>query len=450
MPLFDLPNELLELVFEQFIASRRRFKYYIDRSVFRLRSLRKLSFNIPRWTTQYRADQSLPYIHSYLMYQILRAEPTTASKFGRIRLVSRILNESDDDLECLSSLVSLAAHWNIMHLLKDRHICEKDDIEADVFVAAAYLGREDYVAHLIAKGVPSYESTNADPFRSVVFGFALRAATLKGNLGIIKLLLTRIPQYRSAGSIPRHVLALILDDSSIHKHQPHICDDAVFSFGLGVLDETRKRSGNEGWICDCLVRALRFASSPTRFEQIAARLPLSYNLHQQNLTGLLLDSAEDGNIEMVSFLLKKGISRAPIRVTPRDRAVSNVAILRMLLGCDSDPIFQQSFMRSALTTAVSRGRISMVKVLLDHGANLNHSFPSPIALAIFKENLDMFQLLRYNGARLDTSETGGVAMKLAEIDGLSSMQDVLVREGVKLNAPVESGLWDKVLTNMKL
>ncbi|KAJ3580159.1 hypothetical protein NPX13_g407 [Xylaria arbuscula] len=411
MPLFDLPNELLELVFEQFIASRRRFKYYIDRSVFRLRSLRKLSFNIPRWTTQYRADQSLPYIHSYLMYQILRAEPTTASKFGRIRLVSRILNESDDDLECLSSLVSLAAHWNIMHLLKDRHICEKDDIEADVFVAAAYLGREDYVAHLIAKGVPSYESTNADPFRSVVFGFALRAATLKGNLGIIKLLLTRIPQYRSAGSIPRHVLALILDDSSIHKHQPHICDDAVFSFGLGVLDETRKRSGNEG---------------------------------------LLLDSAEDGNIEMVSFLLKKGISRAPIRVTPRDRAVSNVAILRMLLDCDSDPIFQQSFMRSALTTAVSRGRISMVKVLLDHGANLNHSFPSPIALAIFKENLDMFQLLRYNGARLDTSETGGVAMKLAEIDGLSSMQDVLVREGVKLNAPVESGLWDKVLTNMKL
>lgn len=56
--------------------------------------------------------------------------------------------------------------------------------------------------------------------------------------------------------------------------------------------------------------------------------------------------------------------------------------------------------------------------------------PPPIVIAVFKENSGMFRLLRENGARLDTPETGGWAMALARSHEFCSMIDLLVREGV--------------------
>ncbi|KAI0458964.1 hypothetical protein F5B21DRAFT_458422 [Xylaria acuta] len=82
-------------------------------------------------------------------------------------------------------------------------------------------------------------------------------------------------------------------------------------------------------------------------------------------------------------------------------------------------------LRGQPTTTSRLGRI-----LLDRGVNPNVGHPPPVVLAIFKEHLNMFQILRDYGARLDTPETGGLAMALADVHGLSSMQDVLVHEGV--------------------
>lgn len=179
-----------------------QFKGFIDSSIFRLRFLSR--FANPRYfpppMRRSSARESLPYLHSYLMYQVLREQPTAASRLGRIRLAAQVLNGSDGNLECLSSLVCLAITVKVYPLFwestanpEDLDRCDNADTEADVFVAAAYLGRKDYVAHLIAKGIPSCQDPYLDSFNSGVFGSALNAATIQGNLEIIKLLLLRTP-----------------------------------------------------------------------------------------------------------------------------------------------------------------------------------------------------------------------------------------------------------------
>ncbi|KAI8629705.1 hypothetical protein F5Y19DRAFT_475154 [Xylariaceae sp. FL1651] len=77
-----------------------------------------------------------------------------------------------------------------------------------------------------------------------------------------------------------------------------------------------------------------------------------------------------------------------------------------------------------------KGNTTVVKLLLSQGVDIHECYPPPIVLAVFKERMDLFNLLREHDARLDTPETGGWAMALAKLHHLSSMVDVLVREGV--------------------
>ncbi|KAI1124474.1 hypothetical protein F5Y10DRAFT_269068 [Nemania abortiva] len=124
------------------------------------------------------------------------------SHLGRIRLAAQAVGGSSDDLECLSSLLCLAITADLGSLLQEPTTGAGDarghtEMEADAFVTAAYLGRKDYVAHLIAKGSARCGYHHAGRPESEVFGSALNAAAFKGHIEIIELLLSRIPeQYR--------------------------------------------------------------------------------------------------------------------------------------------------------------------------------------------------------------------------------------------------------------
>ncbi|KAI5917768.1 ankyrin repeat-containing domain protein [Camillea tinctor] len=104
-------------------------------------------------------------------------------------------------------------------------------------------------------------------------------------------------------------------------------------------------------------------------------------------------------------------------------------ITRILLDAGADPNINW-LPSTPLVIAVWSCRTSLVKMLLDHGADVNVGHPPPIVVAVVREDLRMFRLLREHGARLDMPETGGWAMALARLRGLSSMVDLLVSEGV--------------------
>lgn len=120
------------------------------------------------------------------------------------------------------------------------------------------------------------------------------------------------------------------------------------------------------------------------------------------------------------------------RLNPLWRAICHCdddTIPRMLLDAGAD-LNLCPWDNTALMSAVWKGRVSLVKLLLDRGADVDDGRPPPIVLAVVKERLDMFQVLREHDARLDTPETGGWAMAVANLNGLCSMVHLLEREGV--------------------
>ncbi|KAK5626608.1 hypothetical protein RRF57_002323 [Xylaria bambusicola] len=469
MPLFHLPIELVELIFDEIVLSRRfvralrirlvnsrcelksaksltyvltllsgQFKCFIDNSIFRLRlpwghiythgyPMRRMRSSPLEW---------LPYLHSYVMYQVIREQPTTTTRFGRIRLVAQALTGSNCNLECLSSLICLAMGFNGPATITntgDLDWLTNSNMNVDVFVAAAYLGQKDYVAHSISKGI------SVDPYshehNSLIFGSAMYAATIQGNLEMIKLLLSHTPEYRNTGSFPDY--AFMCYDNSIHKSRVNTCDhEAMCNFNLDNTTTARAKSG------DAMAYSWRFqelllgATTPSNLQRVVALAPPSYNYRFEDLENLLTRSVDYGELEMVDFLLNKGVSPniEGLQTTPLMQAVMNGdgPIFRILLDFGADLNFQSTIGENALTKAVWLGRTAMASVLLDRGADPNAGDPTPIVLAVFKEHLDMFKLLRRHGARLNTRGTGQLAMLMAEYHELSSMKDILVQEGVSV------------------
>ncbi|KAH8162609.1 hypothetical protein CIB48_g5637 [Xylaria polymorpha] len=458
MPLFHLPVELVALIFDQIVVSRKiarvmrirlvnaQFKQFIDNSIFRLRLLSTLDRDsyFPKSTRRLSARDSFPYLHSYLMYQVLREQPAVMPRLGRIRLAAQALNGPDGELECLDSLMRLAISVHVYPLFWESTVKPEDldggdnaDMEADVFVAAVYLGRKDYVALQIAvDNLPCHEHLDGNSVHSTIFGSAFAAATMQGNLEMIKLLLSGIPQYRNAGTVPDCILDDMLIDNSHHIDQGNTCNSqAIFDFVLDTILINKSKSSDKEIHSQSLKLASHRASFPSQFERVGALMPPSYHGHLMDCEDLLMTSVEHGKVEMVRYWLDKGVSPniEPWDSTPLIKAImsasTNDTIIAMLLNSNSNPSYKTRYRNNALMTAVWKGRIAVANILLDRGVDPNEGYPPPIVLAIFKEHLSMFRLLRDRGARLDTPETGGLAMAIADSHGLSSMQNVLVHGG---------------------
>ncbi|KAK8058042.1 hypothetical protein PG994_008490 [Apiospora phragmitis] len=116
----------------------------------------------------------------------------------------------------------------------------------------------------------------------------------------------------------------------------------------------------------------------------------------------------------------------------------NTDIVRLLLEHGADPNRLHA-PDSPLMVAVRKGWFSVAETLFAAGAGANDDSPPPIVLAVLKENMDMFRLLRRHGARLDTADSGGLAMTVAVHHGLQSMVDVLEHEGVERDMILQSG-----------
>ncbi|KAI0545246.1 ankyrin [Xylaria curta] len=448
MSLFHLPVELVMLIFDQIAVSRTisrvmrirlvnaQFKQFIDNSVFRFRLLSTFDRDhyFLKSTRRLSVRDCFPYIHSYLMYQVLRAQPSISPHLRRVYLAARALGE----LERLDSLMRLAISVYVYPLLgestakpEDLGECDDADVEADVFVAAVYLGRKDYIApRMTANNLPCHEHPNANLVYSTIFGSAFAAATMQGNVEMIKLLLLCTPQYRDAGTLPDRILDDMLIDNSCHINETSTYNrQALLDFVLDMISNESK-SGKK-MRSQPFILALRHALFPNQFERAAALMPSSYLMDSEDL---LITNVEQGNVDMVRYWLDKGVSPNidPWDSTPLIKAIkgSNDTIIRMLLDSGSDLSYKTRYKNNALMTAVWKGRIAIANILLDRGVNPNEGYPPPIVIAIFKENLSMFRLLRDHGARLDTPDTGGLAMAIADSHGLSSMQTILMHEGV--------------------
>ncbi|KAI0836714.1 ankyrin repeat-containing domain protein [Hypoxylon sp. FL0890] len=471
MQIFGFPTELVEHIFEAIAYSRdlkrfmrlrlvsRQFKYFVDDAIFHLRLLDIPSVDVGFKTSSCRLDHWRAYVVEYLAYQAwFEKEPTSLR--GRIRRAAVTISELIGDTEQnaikarVKSLCRLAL-GNRSWPCPDHPLfhaptwpyppgSSKEELEDDLCVAAVYLGYRPYIENLISQGHEfSYLGVSSD-----VFGEIYGAATFKGDVSMLQLLMSTNPEYKQSQHLGSSLQRHILQGAAIFGHKD------LFDFALDsrpiILDAGEREDSRRHPEYEYLRDAITSTRYPENYERGASMFIPTSKISKPSRRGgqlaRLTRKADAGHAAMVQYLLRNvswlNRDTRPNRLTsdynrykPLVAAVrgGNPEVIRLLLDHGADPNWGPA-VDTALMAAARYSRLSMARMLLEAGAKVNEGYPPPIVLSVFKEDMDMFHLLRQYGARLDTPETGNWAMTMAEFYGLESMVGVLVWEGVERGA----------------
>ena len=402
------------------------------------------------------------FIQSYLVHRVWR-ERDTASSLGRIRIAAERLCESAGDTSddavraCIHPLCGLAFNAGTAQTSSlFNEVAARDeefgngDQEMDLFVAAVYLDRMPLVKAIIeAEGdihvEPSWLS------KSDVFGELFAAATLRGNVEMLRLLASADPDIKD-GVLTVDLRTKVIRGAAIGGHGDAF-DYAIAEGPPLVIPKDARYP-----FYSHLQLSLRITPVPAHYAKVMAILGPENRALGESVSGdrltRLTKSARLGHIEMVRYFLEQGVevneplSNRDINLEPLDPRRAHRAtmkpllysitngrqdIVKLLLDHGADPNWY-SEVDTALMAAARKGSLPIARLLVQHGAGVNDGAPPPIVLAVRNEHVDMFRFLRENGAVLDTPETGAWAMAVAQHYGLESMIELLVREGVERDA----------------
>lgn len=230
-------------------------------------------------------------------------------------------------------------------------------------------------------------------------------------------------------------------------------------FALSSLKNGLKAlTSNFSWFKpDPLVSALCSASSHGDIQQIAGLIAQGVNINGRNAEGntplkcaivanrpeavkVLLASGADvnnwskipplfvaagmGNVEVAEVLLHNGaeightsVSGQPYFYDAVSGGMANLAGIRFLLEHGANPDASSLTGRKAIVAAVRKGRIDLVELLLDYGANVNaHDYTgsSLLPLALDQPNgIEIAELLLQRGADPNQSSASGESVLAA-------------------------------------
>lgn len=417
-------------------------------------------------TSSYRLSDWRAFLLEYLAYQVwVEKEPNSLR--GCIRRVAMTISEQVGDTERttiharIKSLCHLALgnkeYRQFGHNLFNVSISpipkyHNIKLGKDLFVAAVYLGDRSYIEKLISQGsrcgnchgnCPSSWQKMAH-VTSNVFGDAYGAATFKGDLSMLRLLISSSPDFQQSAPLNSSLHQRTLRRAAVLGHKD------IFDFALDSkpIDLTAgEREDCRGYPeYECLRDAIASTPIVENYKRGASMFIPKSKIFDPRGRGStqarLTEKADAGHVDMVRYFLNQGILLShntlkngvngcePLLAGVRG---GNLDVVKLLLDYGADP---NCFpvVDTALMSAVRLSRLSIAKMLLEAGARSNEGCPPPIVLAVFKEDMPMFRLLRQYGATLDTPEAGNWAMAVAQFYELESMVDVLVQEGVEKGA----------------
>jgi hypothetical protein len=152
-------------------------------------------------------------------------------------------------------------------------------------------------------------------------------------------------------------------------------------------------------------------------------------LSQEQLAHILWHCCSEGYTEPAAHAIDLGapVDGNPGEVTPL-RACKNVGTMRLLLQRGA----KTSETGAEIAEAAKRGRLDMVKLLVEHGESVCSGTPRPIVSAVDLEHEVMFRFLVKHGG-LGGGDAGELAVKRAREKGLQSMVALLEEQGVTVN-----------------
>ncbi|KAI1414484.1 ankyrin repeat-containing domain protein, partial [Hypoxylon sp. FL1857] len=414
-------------------------------------------------TSSCRLDYWRSFLVDYLAYQSwVEREPKSLR--GRIRRAAVNMSEQVGNTDpttikaCLKSLCLISLSNGDWHSHKHALFfppmepwppeCTDEELERDLCIAAIYLGHYSYIEKLIFQGCHfcSWEMISSE-----IFGKPIGAAIFKGDVSMLRLLISSNPKYEQSVPLDSTLQQEVLRRAAILGHRD------IFDFALDgrpidlVAGECEDSSRHPEY--ESLRDAIASTPCPEIYERGAFMFTSKSKIFDPRGRGSLIarltEKAAAGQVDMVQYflsrvnfgewpnqearthILKCGYSKyQPLLAAVKS---GNPDVVKLLLDHGADPN-QFPVFHTALMCAVRFSRLKMAKMLLETGVKVNEGCPPAIVLAVFKEDMDMFHLLRQYGARLDTPETGNWAMAVAQFYELESMVDVLVQEGVERGA----------------
>lgn len=303
-----------------------------------------------------------------------------------------------------------------------------------LIVIAAYLGKSEVVRSLLSQGANPNDL-------SYHFGFALPAAAKRGHDGAVKLLL------ENGADISR----------PIWVHSPYR-DERYASTALVAASQ----GGHENVMRLLLRPEYNLPTSGTAFE--LALIHSAENC-QADLVLLLLDrgtfadkkilhqkifmaACKNGCLALAQNMVEKGVD-----VNKAETSESRALEMAAHAGHDSTVAFLVKvgadqklcpYWDDAMTAAAKRGHLGTVKILLEHGAEIDSRLgrysATPLYEAAEHNHVDMVRFLLGRGASLVVSQfdfdfdAGYEAMENAVMKGHEGIIRALAEGGVDVNA----------------
>ncbi|KAF2873683.1 ankyrin repeat-containing domain protein [Massariosphaeria phaeospora] len=467
MALLDLPAEILQQILLECFVNRGW------KRVLRLRLVNKL-FAAEVLGMIYTHDlldgyfQSLsgnsaqarpPYIAGYMAYRASKEPVDGMVNLVTIREVtqriSRELNleldrETTCNRECMVTLCSQVARgsYSLASIFDKSTVRPNDgDLALHLLAAAAFMNLLQLSTKMVEQKCP-FERTSS------LFGNPVQHALRHGSLDMVKL----FPRVYSNSNHLHEAARNGSFDCFKHLYDIDTVNFAAhgtpnpwrFEYSSSI---DRRSSALETWLFTPSIDVFKYVMEIRQTseewkgplnEGLLARLMTNYAatgkatmaryiLHEHNapvdVLALwkkhtpLLRACHNGQTEMVQLLINLGAkTKGAVELAA---AGGHEQTVRTLLDHGAE------VSGAVLSNPAKLGRISMVRLLLDNGADPNEGSPNALVTAIALEHKAMFNLLLERGAVL-SKEVGEECVKRAKADGLESMLVFLEEIGVDI------------------